>query len=81
MAHLNEDNNTRVLYERILSSDELPSKNTNEIWSEFLKFECGVGDLASILKVDKKRQKFYESVSYVFLKKINIFDFKIININ
>lgn len=61
MAHLNEDNNTRVLYERILSSDELPSKNTNEIWSEFLKFECGVGDLASILKVDKKRQKFYES--------------------
>ncbi len=26
-----------------------------------MKFECGVGDLASILKVDKKRQKFYES--------------------
>lgn len=61
MAHLNEDNNTRVLFERVLSSDELPLQNLNEIWSEFLKFECGVGDLASILKVDKKRQKFYET--------------------
>lgn len=39
----------------------------SEIWAEFLKFECGVGDLASILKVDKKRQKFYESVSFVKL--------------
>ncbi len=65
MAHLNEDNNTRVLFERVLSSDELPSPTINEIWSEFLKFECGVGDLASILKVDKKRQKFYETVSWL----------------
>lgn len=31
----------------------------SEIWSEFLKFECAVGDLASILKVDKKRQKVF----------------------
>lgn len=61
MSHLNEDNNTRVLFERVLSGDELPAQNMNEIWSEFLKFECGVGDLASILKVDKKRQKFFES--------------------
>jgi cleavage stimulation factor subunit 3 len=62
MSHLNEDNNTRVLFERILSSDELPVQSTNEIWSEFLKFECAVGDLASILKVDKKRQKVFESM-------------------
>ena len=62
MSHLNEDNNTRVLFERILSSDELPATATNEIWSEFLKFECAVGDLASILKVDKKRQKAFESM-------------------
>jgi len=32
---------------------------SSEIWSEFLKFECAVGDLASILKVDKKRQKVF----------------------
>lgn len=62
MSHLNEDNNTRVLFERILSSDELSIQSTNEIWSEFLKFECAVGDLASILKVDKKRQKAFESI-------------------
>jgi cleavage stimulation factor subunit 3 len=65
MSHLNEDNNTRVLFERILSSDELPASATNEIWSEFLKFECAVGDLASILKVDKKRQKAFESMQNV----------------
>lgn len=62
MSHLNEDNNTRVLFERILSSNDLPLQSTNEIWSEFLKFECAVGDLASILKVDKKRQKVFESL-------------------
>ena len=57
MSHLNEDNNTRVLFERIL-----PVQSTNEIWSEFLKFECAVGDLASILRVDKKQQKVFESM-------------------
>lgn len=41
-----------ILYFKLLS----------EIWSEFLKFECSVGDLASILKVDRKRQKLNDSV-------------------
>lgn len=63
MANLNEDNNTRVLFERILSTNELPKDRIHEIWTEFLKFECAVGDLASILKVDKKRQKAVENVS------------------
>jgi cleavage stimulation factor subunit 3 len=57
MSHLNEDNPFRVLFEKILSNDEFPASRVNEIWLEFLKFECQVGDLASILKVDKKRQK------------------------
>jgi cleavage stimulation factor subunit 3 len=63
MSHLNEDNNTRVLFERILSSDEMPTVKSAEIWSEFLRFECAVGDLASIQKVDKKRQKIYEQIN------------------
>ncbi|CAF1033907.1 unnamed protein product [Brachionus calyciflorus] len=62
MSHLNEDNNVRVLFERILSTDDIPAYKSNEIWSEFLKFECAVGDLASILKVDKKRLKVFESI-------------------
>jgi cleavage stimulation factor subunit 3 len=65
MANLNEDNNTRVLFERILSTNELSKDRIHEIWTEFLKFECAVGDLASILKVDKKRQKAIESVREV----------------
>ncbi|KAI0232191.1 Cleavage stimulation factor subunit 3 [Lamellibrachia satsuma] len=55
MAHINEDNNTRVLFERILSSGQLPPEKTYEIWSKFLEFESTVGDLASTLKVEKRR--------------------------
>ncbi|CAI9734176.1 cleavage stimulation factor subunit 3-like [Octopus vulgaris] len=55
MSHLNEDNNTRVLYERVLSSGQIPPERSSEIWSRFLSFESEVGDLSSILKVEKRR--------------------------
>lgn len=42
MSHLNEDNNTRVLYERALGSDEVPAERTRSIWSRFLQFELQV---------------------------------------
>lgn len=63
MDHLNEDNNTRVLYERILTNNELSKEGVNQIWSKFLDFECYCGDLASVLKVDKKRQKALENLT------------------
>ena len=46
-----EDNNTRVLFERVLSSGQLHNEDTVGLWNRFLEFECNVGDLASIVKV------------------------------
>lgn len=55
LSHLNDDNNTRVLFERVLSSGSLPNDKQVEIWNRFLEFESNVGDLQSILKVEKRR--------------------------
>ena len=56
MTHLNEDHNARVLFERILSTDNVVVKSLQPtIWYEFLKFESQVGDLSSIKKVEKRR--------------------------
>ncbi|KAH0516643.1 Cleavage stimulation factor subunit 3 [Microtus ochrogaster] len=50
-----KDNNTRVLFERVLTSGSLPPEKSGEIWARFLAFESNIGDLASILKVEKRR--------------------------
>ncbi|KAF2368245.1 Suppressor of forked [Trinorchestia longiramus] len=55
LSHLNEDNNTRVLFERVLSSGQLKNEDTVGLWNRFLEFEGNVGDLASIVKVEKRR--------------------------
>lgn len=55
MNNLNEENNTRVLFERILTSCSLQPKDTIEIWNAFLQFESSIGDLSSINKVEKRR--------------------------
>ncbi|WAR09068.1 CSTF3-like protein [Mya arenaria] len=54
------DNNTRVLFERVLSSGQIPHEKSIDIWSRFLSFESEVGDLASILKVEKRRSQAIE---------------------
>jgi cleavage stimulation factor subunit 3 len=55
LSHLNEDNNTRVLFERVLTSDTLDPEHSVEIWNRFLEFESNIGDLTSIVKVEKRR--------------------------
>jgi len=55
LSHLNEDNNTRVLFERALSSGSLSSEDSVEVWNKFLEFESAVGDLPGIVKVEKRR--------------------------
>ncbi|KAK7107878.1 cleavage stimulation factor subunit 3-like [Littorina saxatilis] len=62
MSHLNEDNNTRVLFERVLSSGSITPEKSMDIWSRFLAFESQVGDLASIVKVEKRRAQTIEKV-------------------
>jgi len=55
LSHLNEDNNTRVLFERVLAQGTLSSGDSLEIWNKFLEFESNIGDLASVVKVEKRR--------------------------
>ncbi|KAJ1347103.1 hypothetical protein KIN20_002069 [Parelaphostrongylus tenuis] len=56
LTHLNEDNNTRVVFERILTSEALSPEKSSDIWDRYLEFESLVGDLASTLKVDERRK-------------------------
>lgn len=63
LSHLNEDNNTRVLFERILSSGGLEPGQSVEIWNRFLEFESNIGDLPSILKVEKRRSSVLEKIA------------------
>ncbi|RVE40012.1 hypothetical protein evm_015338 [Chilo suppressalis] len=62
LSHLNEDNNTRVLFERVLSSGSLKPESSVDIWNRFLEFESNIGDLVSIVKVEKRRQAVLEKV-------------------
>ena len=58
----NEENNTRVLFERVLTSG-LEGEKSIEVWNKFLEFEANVGDLASIMKVQKRRAAAVEKSS------------------
>ena len=83
LTQLNEDNNTRVLFERyiiksilriivfiyvlnwffrILSSGSLSPENSLEIWNRFLEFESSIGDLTSVVKVEKRRNVVLDKV-------------------
>merc|ERR550532_3938718 len=55
LSHLNEDNNTRVLFERVLAQGTLDTSDSLEIWNKFLEFESNIGDLASVVKVERRR--------------------------
>lgn len=57
-----EDNNTRVLFERVLSSGGLTPALSVEVWNRFLEFESNIGDLSSIVKVERRRSAVLENV-------------------
>ena len=66
MTHLNEDHNTRVLFERVLAVDNSISKQSQlPIWHEFLRFESQVGDIQSINKVEKRRLQTYADLNEI----------------
>ncbi|KAG2388685.1 hypothetical protein C9374_000124 [Naegleria lovaniensis] len=54
LDHLNDKNNTRVLFETILN--EIPKEKSVEIWNKFLQFEYALGDLNSMEKVEERKQ-------------------------
>lgn len=57
-----EDNNTRVLFERVLSSGGLTPQLSVEVWNKFMEFESNIGDLSSIVKVERRRSAVLENV-------------------
>ena len=65
LSHLNEDNNTRVLFERVLSAGTLEPRDSLEVWNKFLEFESNIGDLASVVKV--RRQAFIGLLDFRFV--------------
>lgn len=62
MNSLNEENNTRVLFERVITTCPLKPKDTIEIWNSFLNFEAGLGDLSSVCKIERRRAIILESI-------------------
>ncbi|KAI8117748.1 Protein suppressor of forked [Lucilia cuprina] len=62
LSHLNEDNNTRVLFERVLSSGGLTPQLSVNVWNRFLEFESNIGDLSSIVKVERRRSAVLENL-------------------
>ncbi|KNC99538.1 uncharacterized protein SPPG_04928 [Spizellomyces punctatus DAOM BR117] len=57
LINLNDENNTRALFERALSA--LPSARAKPIWAKFLSYEMSYGDLANVLKIEKRRADAY----------------------
>ncbi len=47
---------------RILSSGSLSPENSLEIWNRFLEFESSIGDLTSVVKVEKRRNVVLDKV-------------------
>ncbi|KAI1287093.1 Cleavage stimulation factor subunit 3 [Halotydeus destructor] len=63
LCHLNEENNTRVLFERALTAGSLSVEDSIEVWNRFLEFESNNGDLSSITKVEKRRAAAIEKLA------------------
>ncbi|KAL9268009.1 Cleavage stimulation factor subunit 77-like protein [Drosera capensis] len=55
LLRLNDERNTRALFERALSS--LPPEQSVEVWKRFAEFEQMYGDLNSMLKVEQRRKE------------------------
>ncbi|XP_047321570.1 cleavage stimulation factor subunit 77 isoform X2 [Impatiens glandulifera] len=63
LSRLNDEQNIRVLFERALSS--LPQDKSIEVWDRFAQFEQTYGDLASMLKVERRRKEALSGTSEV----------------
>ncbi|XP_015784483.1 cleavage stimulation factor subunit 3 [Tetranychus urticae] len=61
----NEENNARVLFERVLTSNALDPADSLQIWNRFLTFESNIGDLSSVIKVEKRRAIIIQEITKV----------------
>jgi cleavage stimulation factor subunit 3 len=58
LEHLNDRNNTRVLFKKVLGS--MPKDKSLEIWNKFLEFEFSVGEPSAITEVEQSKNEVYE---------------------
>ncbi|KAJ1485061.1 hypothetical protein T484DRAFT_2464210 [Baffinella frigidus] len=60
LTTFNDDNNTRVVFEKVLSEDNgLDKQQALVIWDRFWDFEVSRGDLGAIHKIEKRRAALY----------------------
>ncbi|KAH3758944.1 cleavage stimulation factor subunit 3 [Pelomyxa schiedti] len=60
LCHLNEENNIRSLFERVLSS--MPKDKAYETWNLFISFEKICGDLESLNKLEHRQLLTYPEI-------------------
>jgi cleavage stimulation factor subunit 3 len=49
---LNDDNNTRALFERALSA--VPAEKSRPIWNRYIEYETQYGDLSNLYRIEKR---------------------------
>jgi cleavage stimulation factor subunit 3 len=49
---LNDDNNTRALFERALSA--VPPEKSKPIWARYIEYETQYGDLSNLYRIEKR---------------------------
>lgn len=78
LIQLNDDNNTRALFERTLMS--MPADKAKIVWEQFSKYENNYGDLTVIRKIDERRAKEYPEESFLsrFAERYSFLDTNII---
>ncbi|CAG8511165.1 16461_t:CDS:10, partial [Racocetra persica] len=78
LIQLNDDNNTRALFERTLMS--MPADKAKIVWEQFSKYENNYGDLTVIRKIDERRAKEYPEESFLsrFSERYSFLDTNII---
>ncbi|CAH0476750.1 unnamed protein product [Peronospora belbahrii] len=70
LGHLNDDNNMRSLFEKVLSV--MPSEVSRPIWDRYVEFEhtmvASGGDLATVAKVEARRALAFPDGPFVEMK-------------
>ncbi|CAH0487913.1 unnamed protein product [Peronospora farinosa] len=70
LGHLNDDNNMRSLFEKVLSV--MPSEVSRPIWDRYVEFEhtmvASGGDLATVAKVEARRALAFPDEPFVEMK-------------
>ena len=63
LTSTNDDNNTRVAFEKVLSDDNgLSPQHALQVWNKFVEFEYSRGNLSAMHMVEKRRALAYPEV-------------------